>query len=219
MYGNTLTRSMGALTHMVTRPRDGVRWWKDRLGGKKSPIAKALPWISWPCIDFLTSAIRPGMRVFEWGGGGSTFFFLRAGCNVTTVESNEYWKQQIDQALAESPDLARRSELRLIPASSQKPANISAYIESVRTGGPWDIILVDGLQESYLSRMECLNAAISHVKPGGYLVLDDAYRTDYADAPNVLSDFTRREFWGLGPSRMGVTKTDVYSTPSEKIAT
>jgi hypothetical protein len=54
---------------------------------------------------------------------------------------------------------------------------------------------------------------LANVLPGGLLVLDDAYRPSYAPAREVLREWRRLEFWGLGPGRRGVTKTDIYMCP------
>jgi len=62
--------------------------------------------------------------------------------------------------------------------------------------------------------MECLREAIDEVKPGGYLALDDAWRPELAEAPNALSGWSHESMRGLGPSRPGVTRTDLYRKPS-----
>lgn len=210
MYGNTLTRSLEAFGQMVRRPHHGARWISDRLG-KKSPIEQGLPWTSWTIIDYLRKNIKPGMRVFEWGGGGSTLFWARLGCRVTCCESNEYWKDQIAKRIKDAhPDLADKVEFRFVPAETKDPAAVRAYIESVRDGAPWDVILVDGLEEDYISRMDCLKLAPACIAPEGMVLLDDSWRPRYDEAPTIMSGFQQRKFWGLGPARMGCTRTDMY---------
>lgn len=73
MHGNTFTRSIRGITFIFRRPKDGIRYlvnWLDR----KSPLAQGLPWFSYPSIDFLDSYVKPDMRVFEWGVGGSNLW-------------------------------------------------------------------------------------------------------------------------------------------------
>src|SRR5262245_30740131 len=97
MEGTNLYRATLALGHMILRPKDAGRWIRDNVVSRKSALERGLPWMSWQAIDYLEIAIRPGMRVFEWGGGGSTIFFAEHGCHVTTVESSGVWKNMIWQ--------------------------------------------------------------------------------------------------------------------------
>ncbi len=213
MHGNTMTRSLHAIRHMAMRPNDGIRWVRNRID-KRSALDLAVPWISWPCIDFLRERFPEGSRVFEWGGGGSTVFFLRLGGRVTTVESSAYWRDQISTILRDrAPGAGDRLELRYVPAEEGGDEAIQAYVESVRDGAPWDLILVDGLQTDRVSRVPCVHEAKALVRPGGLVVVDDAWRVEYQDVPSILEGFERWEFWGLGPGRQGVTKTDVYRRP------
>jgi hypothetical protein len=210
MYGNTLTRSLDAFGQMIRRPHHGARWVRDRID-KQSPIQMGLPWTSWTCIDYLRRTVKPGTRVFEWGGGGSTLFWARMGCHVVCVESNEYWKGQIEQQIAKAmPESAGKVQIRFVPAETAQPDAVRAYVEAVKDGAPWDIILVDGLEESYVSRMDCLKMTPSAIKPDGFVLLDDSWRPRYDEAPTIMAGFDQTKFWGLGPARMGCTRTDMY---------
>jgi hypothetical protein len=212
MYGNTLTRSVNAFRHMLLEPRHAARWVGDRVT-RRSPLELGLPWLSWPSIEYLRRELRPGMRVFEWGGGGSTIFFLRLGCTVTTVESNPLWRDRLLLAVSREDFRIRdRSDLRFVPAETGERENVIAYIDAVRAGAPWDVILVDGIDEPFLNRINCLRIAPQALSVTGLIILDDAWRDLYADAAHILHGYIRREFWGLGPCRLGVTKTDVYET-------
>lgn len=213
MYGNTLTRSLRGFAHMAKSPGDAARWVRNRID-KKSPLEMRLPWISWPCIRELRRTVKPGMRIFEWGGGGSSVFFLGLGAEVTTMESAPQWRDAVEKSVREAiPEGVDRHTLMYAYAEEGDPDQVNAFYEGVREGAPWDLILVDGLQNEHCSRMPCLERAKELVKPGGRVLLDDAWRDLYADAPKVMSGFTRREFKGLGPARPGVTRTDIYTHP------
>lgn len=211
MYGTTLTRSLNAMRFMVRRPRDGVRWWTDRVM-RKSPIELGVPWVSWPCIDYLRSHVKAGMKVLEWGGGGSTVFFAALGCEVTSVESNASWQRRIDSAL-KAHGLSGRVRSRLIECEGGDPALRERYVHAAEEGGPWDVILIDGWEGPELTRMDCARTAASCLSRDGMVVLDDAWVERYREAPVIFSALSRLEFWGLGPARLGVTKTDVYRAP------
>ncbi len=209
MTGNVLTRSVRSASYMALCPRDAANWVRDRVSGK-TPLDQGLPWLAWPCIRFLAERLGSGSRVFEWGGGGSTLFFLDRGCHVTTVESSRDWSDKIRQQILPRTGACSRFDLRTIEAGRDSPESIEAYVEAVLRGRPWDLILIDGLEEDYLSRLRCVELAPTALRHGGTIVLDDAWRPGYDGVPGMLSSFTRKSFRGLGPARLGVTQTDVY---------
>jgi predicted O-methyltransferase YrrM len=168
-----------------------------------------LPWFSWAATDFLQTVLQPGLRIFEWGSGGSTLFFLEAGCIVTSAEHDPGWRDRVARAAAEA-GLDDRLEMRLLTSPETEPRR---YVESVLVGAPWDIVVVDGYECVEVSRRECVETARAALRGRGLLVLDDAYRAAYADVPSRLAAWKRRSFRGLGPARLGVTQTDVYTAP------
>ena len=213
MEGSTYFRVRIALGHMLMRPKDTRRWVVDNLLFRKSAIEQAVPWISWKAIDFLQDYLKPNLRVFEWGGGGSTLFFSKRGCHVTTVESNENWLNVITANNQKESSGSGSLEIRFIAAETQAPQKIKEYIESVREGAPWDIVLLDGLERAYLSRLDCLKEIPGTVRSGGLVIVDDSYRAMYREIPNILKGWKREVFRGLGSARLGVTQTDIYSAP------
>lgn len=213
MEGSSFYRVRIALGHMLMRPSDTRRWVADNVVFRKSAIEQALPWISWKAIDFLQTYLRPNLRVFEWGGGGSTLFFSRKGCHVTTVESNENWLHVINANREKDQLTSGSTEIRFIPAETEAPEKIKEYIESVRDGAPWDIVLLDGLERSYVSRLDCLKEIPGTVRSGGLVIVDDSYRAMYREIPEILEGWKREVFRGLGSARLGVTQTDIYYAP------
>jgi predicted O-methyltransferase YrrM len=158
-----------------------------------------LPWLSWPAVDFLKLHLHPGMRVLEFGGGGSTEFFLSRGCDVVTVERSMEWIDKITKRL-ERIGAAPRWRLAYVPDSA--PA--SDYLGPLRTG-PWNVILIDAAY-----RLECLEAARDYLTRDGMIMFDNADLDIYSTAPSLMEGLTRLEFAGLGVGRKDATKTDVY---------
>jgi predicted O-methyltransferase YrrM len=148
------------------------------------------------------------MRVLEWGAGGSTLFFALAGCVITSVETDRRWFELVRSHLIRS-SLSAAVDLRLVALASPLDGDFAAYLGCVREAA-WDVVLVDGSESEVPTRMRCLSAAVGHVRPGGLLILDDAWRNEYSSAPDLLREYTRHQFWGLGPARLPVGKTDVY---------
>lgn len=208
MYGNLVTRSVRVIFYVFMQPKNGLRWVKDRIN-RNTAIEQGLPWISYPAIDYLRGFLKPDLKVFEWGIGGSTVFFTTHNCKVTTVESNEIWLNKVQQKLI-NINTRYSPEIFFVPSETQQIESIKEYIAKVKENAPWDIIFVDGLEENYISRLDCIKVAKNLIKHGGILILDDSWRENYSEVPRILNNFRRLEFWGLGVARLGVTKTDVY---------
>lgn len=57
------------------------KWYKLRNSGQGT-LEFQIPWMVFGCIDFLDDWLKPDMRVFEYGSGGSTLFFANRVSNV-----------------------------------------------------------------------------------------------------------------------------------------
>jgi hypothetical protein len=158
------------------------------------------------------------MRVFEYGGGGSTLYFLKRGCAVKTVENSRFWRDKIVAHVRADNRLEAASFEMVLVEMVERPDGMDEtqvessrqYIAKIDEGGPWDVVFVDGVDGNPPVRIECVRRAREMLTADGVIILDDAWRDEYAPVPKILKDFHRREFWGLGTSRWGVTKTDVY---------
>lgn len=192
--------------HILRNPRHALEWFRDRTS-PLSPLQRGLPWLSWPCVDFLSAFLTPGDRVFEFGGGGSTVFFLQQGCRVTTVESSEEWATALRTAVAEI-GLGDSWDLRFVPVANNDDPRIRDYTSEVISGGPWRVVLVDGWD-----RLECVTLARDHVLPGGIIVFDNGKQPQFRIVPRLLPGWPRDRFSGLGVSRWRATCTDVYWRP------
>jgi hypothetical protein len=211
MDGTNAQRVLRSLGSMVTSPRHALLWLSDRVTAK-SALDRRLPWIAWSAIRYLTDNIRPGAHVFEWGAGGSTAFFLDRGCIVTSIESSGLWTSRVLQSLSVEQRL--QLDLQLIPAAAEDDSSTQRYVEAIlQNDRLWDVVLVDGLEEAYVSRTSCVRNAASRVKSGGILVLDDAWRPEYSQINSILSGWAHLIFRSLGPARLGVTQTDIYARP------
>jgi len=190
---------------MMRNPSHALAWVRDRVQ-RQSPMEQSLPWISWPCIDFLNGYLKVNQKVIEYGGGGSTLFFLKKGCSVATVESSHEWAESLNSAVANLPGAAGQAwQLRLRPVTGNDDPAIDAYINEAGNGGPWDVALVDGW-----GRLRCIHAAKRFIVPGGALIVDNANQQQFRELPGVMNGWSRHTFRGLGAGRSWVTQTDVY---------
>lgn len=203
-----ISASASVFVRMLGCPAEGLRYLRDQRDGR-TPLQQGQPYFSWSAIDFLRQQVKPGSRLFEYGSGGSTLFFLNLGCEVTSVETSSEWVDIVKQAVGAN------LKWHLIEHCHDNPTQvqIAAFPRYVRAGAPWDIVVVDNTETDNLRRMSCAAEAIQFIRPGGMLVFDDAYLPEYREVPKILGGWHRRSFRGLGTARPWVTMTDIYTAP------
>ncbi len=170
--------------------------WRDSLRPGRNPIDVRRPWLTFQAIDWLSAHLEAGAKVFEYGGGGSTLFFLDRGAVLTTVEHDPEWFDLLRRKVADHPAwtgnlVPPRRLAGFIPGDSADPLGFStsderlrehdfqAYAETIRNhpDAAFDLICVDGR-----ARPACLALAIPKLRRGGLLILDNAERETYARA-------------------------------------
>lgn len=181
--------------------------WRKSLQGS-SPLDDGVPWITFPAIRLLQRTLRPGMRVFEYGSGGSTLCFARRGATVISIEHNPEWYGRVVSRLEqEHQHNASVTLVEPVPTthtSDADPADPEVYISSapeyhhydfknyVTTidaypDDHFDLILIDGR-----ARPACIRHARSKVRIGGHVVLDNSDLPHYSPATLLLDDVYRR---------------------------
>jgi predicted O-methyltransferase YrrM len=161
-----------------------------------------LPWLPYRLIDDLESRLQPGMRVFEYGGGGSTLWFLDRGLDVVTVEHDPGWARILNTSVSS-------------PAWSLlvKPLGVdgAAYVDAISAypDDHFDLVVVDG---RYRSR--CVAAAVPKIQPGGLLVVDDVDRPRYRAALESVS-WPRTDVIGFAPAKPSLSYTTLFVRPDE----
>lgn len=124
---------------------------------------KEIPWLSPQAVAYLTDIIRPEFDVIEHGSGGSSLWFAERVNSVCAFEQNHEWAEVIRQK-------AVTDNLIVIDVE------LEAYLENY-TGSDFDLMLIDG--EPVETRKKWMLAAPQLVKPGGWVVLDNANRPEY----------------------------------------
>lgn len=168
------------------------------------------------------------MRVFEYGSGGSTLFWLRYGALYVSIEHDLDWYSLVRQRLTPEqehlidyrlvlPELVKDSGWQGDPAdpesytSSDEPFygySFRKYVTQIDAfpNEYFDFILIDGR-----ARPSCIKHSVPKVKVGGLLVLDNADRSYYTSKTQVyLQDFFLHEFYGVGPLVREMWKTNIY---------
>jgi hypothetical protein len=194
---------------------DIPRWRRDR---DRTTVEARQPWWCYPAAAEVARQLRPGSQVFEFGAGGSTLWLHDRGVSITSVENDRGWYDQLTALLP--PDvtvLLREPATEGVMGSAVAPglffddyvAAISAVPEA-----SLDLVIVDGR-----ARVECGRAAMSKVKPGGHLLLDDSNRPRYQLLHEALSDWPKETFCGLKPGGGAFFYTTMWRRPASPVPT
>lgn len=201
-------------------------WWKHLKPGKNS-ISDKIPWLSFGAIKFLNNIARPEMLVFEYGSGGSTFFWSSKVKHVISIEHERKWYDIIQEELKR--DNIKNVEYILAEAeadlefSSKDFANPKHYISSDPLFKEkkfenyakqidrfpdqlFDIVIVDGR-----ARPSCILHAVSKVKENGFLIVDNSERNHYSSSfASYLSNWKRKNFLGAVPYNYHFSQTSIF---------
>jgi hypothetical protein len=187
MEGSVIRKLCRIQADLLLNPLCIPRYLRDF---NKSPLELEIPWCSYKAIDILTDLLKPDMRVFEYGAGGSTLFFMRRVRQLTSIEPHPAWYENVRRAVGDNAnvDLRRSGEV-------DKPQDV-IFIDHDEP--PWNSL-------GTRSRVETFRLAEPFVKPGGIIVLDDSWRH-----PELRQGRRVMVCKGVGPCRPGVTSTDIF---------
>ncbi len=199
--------------------------WREHLAPGRNSVNDRSPWMSFSAVRFLKGITRKDMRVFEYGSGGSTLFWISRVQDVVSVEHDTSWysnmKKQLDEQaiqnfkyiLAEPVNDPGFEKKRFeIPDDyvSADPAykgkNFEQYAKSIDSypDNYFDVVVVDGR-----ARPSCIKHAIPKLKKNGYLIIDNSERKYY------LTPFTfLRNSWKISKFAGPVPYTRDFSETS-----
>lgn len=221
-----LRTNMAFLLKIIVSPsqRKHAYRWLISLRRNYFPDAQ-IPWITFDAIGYLEEHLFPWAKVFEYGSGGSTLFWLNHGAECVSVEHNLDWYKLMHHHLKGRD----RIDYRLVlpePADENKDQDIADpnlylsrdilfrgfnfrnYVCQINhfPDNFFDIVLIDGR-----ARPSCIKHAYKKVRIGGLLVLDNSDREYYLRmAATLLKDFERRIFLGVSPRATWFTETSVF---------
>jgi predicted O-methyltransferase YrrM len=129
------------------------------------------PWLTQQAVTMLTTMLRPSDVGLEYGSGRSTRWLARRTGRMTSVETDKRWHAEV-QAQLSAAGLMDRVEYLWVPANelNESDPHRSAYL-AVAGNLPrqsLDYVLVDGMY-----RDECAVRAVTLLKPGGLLIIDN----------------------------------------------
>lgn len=145
----------------------------DDVYGRTS-LRKGLPWITPESLEVLDTLIQRDWDIFEWGAGGSTIYWMRNCAHVISVEHNSEWIGRLKDMFAKFDVNLSKVELVYKPGLPENQKDRFRPYADVILNYPdesFDLIFVDGEASS---RGWCLTNALTKVKPGGILLLDNS---------------------------------------------
>jgi predicted O-methyltransferase YrrM len=121
--------------------------------------------LAWEALDFLERTVQPGMATLETGAGASTIVFAARGAH----------HEAVTPSAEEAERILRECDRRGI-STENLAFRIGSSADVLRDWDPrpLDLALVDGAHAFPYPTLDWWFLA-PHVKPGGLMLLDDAY--------------------------------------------
>ena len=208
---------------------DYFKWWKTI---KRNPklLEFDMPWINFSAKHFLDHLLFQDMTIYELGSGSSTIYFSKRVKKVCSREHDKDWfmfiadhlrknkienvnyelfeaednvdkKQKLD---ADNADHYTSSDKKFLNKNfKQYSSNIDQFADDF-----FDLIVVDGR-----NRNSCIKHALSKIKKGGYILLDNAERKHYTKEFPELEDeslWLKNVFIGPVPYCFFYSQTNFY---------
>ncbi|MBN0048824.1 hypothetical protein JS756_33035 [Streptomyces actuosus] len=183
------------------------------------------PWLTFDAISYLEDQPLAGKKIFEYGSGGSTLYWLSRNAECVSIEHDRRWYETLRPLLTRGTVDCRLVMPRPLPGDAllsepDDPASclssderyhgysFEEYVSQIDEFPPehFDLVLIDGR-----ARASCIRRAVSKVRPGGMLVVDNSERPDYFRRTGEdLKGFQKHSFPGASPSTFIWTRTDVF---------
>lgn len=199
-----LARSAG---YLVRHPSAGREFPQLVAARTRSTMELRLPWLPFRLIEELDGLLSEGARVFEYGGGGSTLWFLDRGTSVVTVEHHAGWARALSELVRGS---SAAEHWTLLQPSTDN--SFDEYVDAILDypDDSFDLVVVDGRE-----RGRCAHAAMPKVRPGGLMLVDDVDRERYR-APLASIEWPRWDVVGFAPAKPSLAYTTVFRRPSAR---
>lgn len=207
-----------------------------QLKSQQQPLELELPWITIDAKRYLDAYLlnRNNVKVFEYGSGGSTLYFLKKGAKTYSVEHNYEWFQKVQNTIQEKQQsdrwqgyfIAAESRTDSTALSAENPSHyysddknfldktFKGYVSCIDQFDDlyFDLILIDGR-----ARPSCILHSISKVKKNGLLVIDNSERLYYYEqTQSLLKNFklVTSSYSALIGSN-SLTQTNIYKKKLE----
>lgn len=162
----------------------------------------ALPWYTYPCIDFLAQRDFTDRNVLEFGAGQSSLWWSAHAKTVTSLEGDAGWHEHIKSKMPANVDLS------LVP-SDDCEISMAAVRQTLaeRATAKFDVVIIDGLW-----RRELVQVAFEHVTDDGVIIFDNADGYGLYDETKDR-DRQRVDFFGFAPGVSQESCTSIFFKP------
>jgi len=201
-----------------------AKWLYSLLPGY-NPVDDRRPWINFRATEWLESYVKPGMRVFEYGSGGSTLYLAERMAHVVSVEHDEGFYHFMAERLQRygvanctyllcAPESMEADEVPPYSCESftsewptHKAMSFEAYVKAIDDypDGSFDLVTVDGR-----ARPSCVLRALPKIKNGGWLLVDNMERSRYAIIRSLLAQYECLDFLGVVPCEVRPQRTTIW---------
>lgn len=179
-----------------------ISWKKSFLDGfSQDENGDAVPWMTYPAIEFLKNNLNKNHEIFEFGCGASTLFFSKKVNKVVGLETNANWLAITKSKLAQD---CANVEINLM----EDGLTNSKYENSAKNyAQKFDFIIVDSLK-----RFECAKNSVDALKPSGAIILDDSERKNYKKIFDFFEaqGFKKQNFEGIAPGQLRIKNTTIF---------
>ena len=174
-----------------------IRSWRN-----KRPVDKAgnpLPWITYAAMSFLDKRLNSRMSVFEYGCGGSTYWFAARARQVISCEHDESWAVEVRGRASANVEI-----IHAPLAQGRYAGVVGGYSDC------FDIVFVDGRD-----RVACVRNCLPALNSGGVVVIDNSDETEHLPAIDFLKaqGFKHLPFDGPGPGGTRCWETSILYRP------
>lgn len=156
---------------------------------------KPIPWITYPCLDFLRERWDCSWSVLEFGAGYSTLWFSERSSRCCSLETDQAWARRIKAITAERPNVQIHNFAKITD------------INGILGGARFDVIFIDGSTD----RRQAFLASLRHLKDNGVIVWDNSDREEYTLAKEDVrkNDFKAIDFSGPVPCSIIKSRTSI----------
>ena len=172
----------------------GLGWgrsWKE--GASVDSRGHPVPWLCYPANTLLAERVKPGLRVFEWGSGGSTLWWANRGATVVACENDDTWFRRVTASAPSGATIVHRDLGEL-------------YIEEPVHHEPFDVVVIDGFD-----RNACSSVAAKCLTDRGVIIWDNTDRERYKSGLDGLraAGFRVLTLSGMAPMVSRPTSTSI----------
>ena len=169
--------------------------WRESFMSKRPVDAQgqAIPWYTYPAIEFLRSLDLRGRRVFEFGCGNSSVFWAGRAQEVVAVENDIEWARTVNAYGIANLTVMEQPDMDLYVLAPD------------HAGGVFDVVVIDGR-----CRHACIPASLRVVSATGMVIFDNADWYPEACADLRAQGWFQIDFSGLGPINPYCWTTSVF---------